>query len=208
MRPRCREHGNFDLAEPSYTPKKLRRRRHDAETTRKQILAAARGLFSLESFSDVSLRRIASEVGVDAAMVIRHFGSKENLFAEAMQRPDLLARQLVDIPRAVFGERIVRYLLEVNETNREFHMLVALLRSASHKQAADRLPGIMEDAVSLLAAWLGGPEAELRASLIHSQLIGLLVMRRILADRTLSSESEVENIVSRVAPVIQKLVGP
>lgn len=194
------------MVEPSKTPKKLRRRRHDAEATREQILAAARELFSLESFSDVSLRKIASQVGVDAAMIIRHFGSKENLFAEAMKRPDLLDQRLLEIPRERFGEQIVRYLLKMDKTSREFHMLVALLRSASHKQAAEKLPGIANDAVSLLAGWLGGNEAELRASLIHSQLIGLLVMRRILADKTLSSDNEIESVVARLAPVIQNLV--
>lgn len=186
--------------------RKLRRRRHDAETTRGQILAAAGELFGKDGYGEVSLRRIAAAVGVDAAMIIRHFGSKEKLFAEAMQRPDLMTSMLAEMPRAAFGEQVVRYILDVQGSSREYHMLVALLRSASHRPAADSLPGVAGSFTAILARWLGGKDADLRAALIGAQLVGLLVMRRLFAHPALASKDEREAIVSRVAPGIQALV--
>jgi len=194
------------LAEHTSKSERVRRRRHDAPTTRAQILAVARDMFGRDGYGDVSLRQIASTVGVDAAMILRHFGSKDKLFAEAMRRPDLLITRLSEIPREAFGERIVRYVLGLDESSREFQVLVALLRSASHKTATGNLVEIANDATETLARWLGGKNSQLRATLISSQLVGLLVARGILGDRELAQSSNKVEIVAKVGPVIQHLV--
>lgn len=185
---------------------KVRRRRHDAATTRKKILTAARKFFAEGGYDEISLRQIAGAVGIDAAMIIRHFGSKDRLFAEAMRRPDLMTSMLNELSRARFGEQVVRYTLSLEETSREYHMLVAMLRSASHKPAARTLSEVADSFTTILAQWLGGKHADLRASLICSQLIGLLVMRHMLIDPALAAGNDLEMIVERIAPNIQSLV--
>ena len=52
--------------------------------TRQAILDVARERFTAHSYDDVGMRDIAREVGVDAALVSRYFGSKEDLFTAAL----------------------------------------------------------------------------------------------------------------------------
>ncbi len=185
--------------------KRQTRRRHDAETTRAQILHAARELFSVDGYEGVSLRMITGAVGLDAAMVIRHFGSKDRLFAEAMRRPDLMQRVLSGGDRNRMGEKLARYSLSLDEKSREYHVLVALLRSASHKPAAGPLNEISAEAVKIVAEWLEGDNVETRAALICSHLTGIFILRSVFQNKALSS-CEMEKVISRTAPIIQNLV--
>jgi AcrR family transcriptional regulator len=69
------------------------KRPRNAIQTRADILSAARRRFATEGFERTTLRAIATDVGVDAALVIRYFGSKQDLFATAtefmIELPDL-----------------------------------------------------------------------------------------------------------------------
>jgi hypothetical protein len=49
------------------------------------IRSAARGRFTAEGYQRTTLRAIAADVGVDAALVTRYFGSKQDLFATATE---------------------------------------------------------------------------------------------------------------------------
>jgi len=53
----------------------------DAGRTRDELLAAARRRFGSEGYERTTIRAIAADVGVDAALVSRYFGSKQELFA-------------------------------------------------------------------------------------------------------------------------------
>ena len=76
-------------------------RPRDAAQTRADILAVARRRFAAEGFERTTLRAIAADVGVDAALVNRYFGSKQDLFATATEfridRPDLSGADPDDI---------------------------------------------------------------------------------------------------------------
>src|ERR1700742_953936 len=102
------------------------KRPRDAAQTRADILAAARRRFAAEGFERTTLRAIAADVGVDAALVSRYFGSKQDLFATATEfridLPDLAAADAEDIA----GMLIPRYLA-VWEDDPTF---LALLRAA------------------------------------------------------------------------------
>ena len=54
-----------------------------ASDTKASILAAARTRFAAEGYRSASIRAVARDVGVDAALVVRYFGSKPGLFAAA-----------------------------------------------------------------------------------------------------------------------------
>jgi AcrR family transcriptional regulator len=53
-------------------------RRRSAPATRAAILEAARNRFGTHGFDRVRLRDVAADVGVDPAMVIRYFGTKDS----------------------------------------------------------------------------------------------------------------------------------
>ena len=61
-----------------------RARRDSADQTRAKILEAAERLFSQRGFHGVSVRDVARDVEVDAALVHYHFGSKDDLFSAAL----------------------------------------------------------------------------------------------------------------------------
>lgn len=62
------------------------RRTRRSETTKQIIIDAAERCLAEGDFDGVSLRTITEAAGVDLALVNYHFGSKENLVAEVIER--------------------------------------------------------------------------------------------------------------------------
>ncbi|HEU4323092.1 MAG TPA: TetR family transcriptional regulator [Roseiflexaceae bacterium] len=163
------------------------RRPRNAVATRAAILAAARAGFGRDSYEHVGVRDIAAVAGVDAALVIRYFGSKERLFVEAVSQ-EFSLDSLLDGEREQFGERLARYMLEKGQTPGAFDPLMALLRSATNEQAAGLLRSVLEQQfIEPLARWLGGEQATERAALIVAYMIGLSVTREMLRVEPLSA---------------------
>jgi AcrR family transcriptional regulator len=146
--------------------------------TRAAIEAAARELFASSGFEKTSLRDIGLRAGIDASMIIRYFGSKDELFAR-VAAPDLKMPELERIDRARIGEVLVQHFLEQWEDGNGG--LPVLLRSAtSNAEAAERLREVFRRQV-LPAVERGGGEHPMdRAGLIASQLLGLALTRYIL----------------------------
>jgi AcrR family transcriptional regulator len=180
-------------------------RPRNASQTRADILAAARRRFGAEGYERTTLRAVAAEVGVDAALVIRYFGSKQDLFAAAadfaIELPDL---SNVD-PDEVAGLLLPRFFAvwEADET------FVALLRAAMTSQiAADTLRRVFAEQVApkLITATPDNPIQ--RIGLMGAFVIGLATTRYVLVNPPIANLSHDE--LSRwAAPVIrQLLVGP
>ena len=76
-------------------------RPRNASQTRADILSAARRRFATEGYEGTTLRAVAADVGVHAALVIRYFGSKQDLFAAAaefaIELPDLSSADPDDV---------------------------------------------------------------------------------------------------------------
>src|SRR3954468_16955229 len=81
-----------------------------AADTKAAILAAARTRFAAEGYRSASIRAVARDVGVDAALVVRYFGSKPGLFAAANDI-DLGIPDLSESPAGEHGERLVEHVL-------------------------------------------------------------------------------------------------
>ncbi|TXH17303.1 MAG: TetR/AcrR family transcriptional regulator, partial [Gammaproteobacteria bacterium] len=112
----------------SGTPAPTRTR--NAAATRQAILDAAMHRFAKEGYDGASLREIASDAGVDAALVSRYFGSKEELFVEVLNcGPD--ASELFQGELTGFGERVADRLMDDPDTRDGLDHLLIMLRSAS-----------------------------------------------------------------------------
>ncbi len=180
-------------------------RSRNATQTRADILKAAQRLFSQRGYEHVGVRDIAAEVGINAALVIRYFGSKDELFAEAVTDAFRLEDLLEEDKHGV-GEVLVRYLMQ-EESDDTFYPVLALLRSASSPHGATLLrQGLETHFIQPLAQWLEGENRPLRASLIASTLLGVAIMQDVLYITPLR-ESSVETIVAQVAPVIQRYIN-
>ena len=176
-------------------------RSRNAAQTKADILKAAQRLFSQRGYEHVGVRDIAAEVGINAALVIRYFGSKDQLFAAAVTEAFRLG-DLLEGDRNSVGELLVRYLMQ-DDSDATFYPVLALLRSASSPQGAPLLrQGLETHFIQPLAEWLEGDDRSLRASLIASTLLGIAILQDVLYITPLT-ESPVESLVAQVAPVIQ-----
>ncbi|MEV7755345.1 TetR/AcrR family transcriptional regulator [Streptomyces griseofuscus] len=196
---------------PSGPPARRRGRPSRAESagTRDRILTAAREEFSAHGYDKTSVRQIAKAAGVDSALVHHYFGTKEQVFAAAVEvafAPALAAPDtLAEGPADGVGERLARFVLGVWENPTTRAPLLAILRSAVTNETAAavfrRL--VAAQLVRRVAARLDLPDAELRAELAAAQLVGTALMRYVLKLEPLAS-ADVEEIIARVSPVVQK----
>jgi AcrR family transcriptional regulator len=191
-----------------------RPRREEASDTRDHILTVAREEFSAHGYEKVSVRGIAKAAGVDSALVHHYFGTKEQVFeaavevafAPALSAPDALANAPLDD----VGERLARFIFGVWENPATRTPLLAIVRSALNNDTAAavfrRL--IASQLLRRIAGRLDVPDAELRAELAAAQLVGCAILRYVIKAEPLAS-ADVEQIIARVAPVVQgHLTGP
>jgi AcrR family transcriptional regulator len=190
-----------------------RGRRRGGPDTKGQILAAARESFAHKGFTGTTIRGVASEAGVDPALVHHYYGSKDDLFLAALEIP-------ID-PRAVVpavfadgvegaGERLVRLFLSVWDDPVTRLPLIALVRSSLVSEAPETLlqQGMLRMILGPLRAALAPDEADRRVQLVISQLSGLVLTRYLVALEPLAS-MPAEDVVAWVAPTVQRyLDGP
>jgi AcrR family transcriptional regulator len=154
-----------------------RPRRSDA--TRAAILTAARERFANDGYERATIRAIAADAGIDPAMVMRYYGSKDKLFAAAAEF-DLRLPDLAALPRQHVGAALVDHFLHRWEDD---ETLMALLRAAStNTAAAERMRSIFTDQVLPVVAALGPDpgQAPVRAGLAASQILGMALCRYVL----------------------------
>jgi len=186
-------------------------RRPGNQDTRGQIIAAARQAFAAKGFAGVSMRAIAADAGVDAALIHHYFDSKQQLFLATVALPtDLLQRlELVGAgDRKDLGERLVRTVLGVWDSELQ-PSLIAAIRTALTDPALTR--SIVEfftlEVIGhvLRRDDLPPEEANRRAGLVASQVLGLLIGRYVLRLPVLV-DRRTEDLVAEVGPTVQRYV--
>lgn len=185
-------------------------RRPGNSGSRAAILDAARALFATRGYDAASIRAIAADAGVDPALVLHFFGTKEGVFVAAMElpyRPSEVLPGLLDGPADETGARLVGFFVDVWDEDAARSQLIAMIRSATtNEQAAALLRGFLErELVAVLAAGIRAPDAELRATLVAAQMVGLAMGRYVVGIEPLAGASR-DEVVARVAPAIQALL--
>lgn len=176
--------------------------------SRARIIAAAVDDFAEKGYDGATIRSIAARAGVDSALVHHYFGTKADLFAEAVGiplRPDVDVPGILAGPRQEIGERLIRYVLEAFEQPEVRRRGVMLLRTAiGSRLTTPLLAGFLSrELLSRVARSLDVDDAELRASLVASQIAGMLVARYVLRLPALAAAS-VDELVARVGPTVQR----
>jgi AcrR family transcriptional regulator len=176
-------------------------RRSDA--TKAAILTAAREHFAARGYEAATIRGIAASAGIDAAMVMRYFASKQNLFAIAAEF-DLRLPDLSAVPRTAVGAMLVEHFFDRWEGD---EALMALLRTAvTNESAAERMRSIFAtQLVSAVTRLSGEPRARAttRAGLIASQMLGLALCRYVLKLPPVVGAKRAD-LVRRLGPTIQR----
>jgi AcrR family transcriptional regulator len=186
-----------------------RGRRPGTSTTRQAILDAARARFASDGYAATTIRRVATDAGVNASLVMQFFRSKDELFAAVMSiSPVALARfsTAFEGPDEDLGERVVRAYLDAWEGT-DSEPLMAMLRGAiANDQASAQLRDFIRsrllDGVKSRAV---GEDAAIRAGLASSMLVGIIVGRRIVGVPTLA-DLDLETLVALVAPAVQSVL--
>ncbi|MCV7031691.1 TetR/AcrR family transcriptional regulator [Mycobacterium sherrisii] len=177
--------------------------RRSAERTKAAILAAARERFGSAGFQGTTIRGIAADAGVDPAMVMRYYGSKDKLFAAAAEF-DLRFPDVAALDRTQLGRSLVRHFLQRWEDD----ALVILLRSsATNTEAAQRMQDIFQAQIQPLAAALV-PEAQAatRAGLVATQILGMALCRFVLRLPPVVQMSN-DEVVEWLGPTIQRYLA-
>jgi AcrR family transcriptional regulator len=197
---------NDDQSRSTRTPRTGRR--PGTSSTREAILASAARLFAERGYTGATMRAIAADAGVDAALVVHFFGNKATLLAEAVEWPFDPA---VEMPTLlVDGKRHAgRHLAELfvrtwDEEGTRNPILTVLRASIVEPQAADMMGHFLRRRLfaPLLQA-LGSDQPDLRANLAASQLIGLGLVRYVQRVEPLAS-AKPKDVVAWIGPTLQR----
>ena len=140
-----------------------------------RILTSAREEFASRGFDGATIRSIAERAGVHASLVMQHYGSKAALFASAVELPkgdsDSVSEHLFD----VLDGRLSGLPPETRALVRS--MLTSPEAEASMR---DFLEERIENLTGSLTGELTAEEAEVRATLAVSSILGLTIARHFL----------------------------
>jgi AcrR family transcriptional regulator len=187
-------------------------RRPGATDSREQIAAAARTLFAESGYERTTFRAIAAAAGVDPALVVHFFGSKDELFREVMALPPAVTdaiEHLADGPRDSVGRRLAELVVGGLENPASRAVILGRIRSAAtNPDAAALVQELVSRDILRLAAALTDDRPETRAVLIGTQVVGLALVRYAVKVEPVASMSAPE-VVDLVAPTFQRyLVDP
>ncbi|MFV6033137.1 TetR family transcriptional regulator [Streptomyces sp. NPDC056264] len=175
---------------------------------RERILEAARAQFAERGYDKTSVRGIAKAAGVDAALVHHYFGTKDEVFAAAIEvsfEPAAVVPAIVGGPRETIGERLARFFIGVWENPVSRAPLLAIVRSAlTHEAAAKVLRTfVLRRLLERIADELDVPDPRFRAELAASHMIGIAILRYVIQVEPMASVDP-EEIVAMVAPPLQR----
>lgn len=186
-------------------------RRPGEQDTREHILAAAREAFAEHGYDGATVRDVARRAGVDPALLYHYFGSKQQLFVAAMEIPyhwQQVLPAVLEGPRDGIGERFVRQLLGYWEDPRIRPLFMGAVRSAATDPVAAEMVRrlLAEGPFALLARTIGTPDAELRAMLVASHVMGVALLRYILRVEPMAS-APIDTLAAMVGPTVQRYLS-
>ena len=148
----------------------------DAITTKDKLLLHARRLFWANGYSNVSLRQITSEAGVDVALISRHFGGKLGLFEATLEgaftlfdTPPITPTELVDA--------IVHIFAEAPRTSMEPSAVTMLLTNSHDRHVGDLVRRLYDTHFQNGIRDLLGPD---RSALFAAAVFGFSIAEKSL----------------------------
>jgi len=168
----------------------MQKRARNAVATREAILQSALSAFARFGYDGVGVREIAQGAGVTGVLVNRYFGSKEELFAAAVEIA-FADNLLFTSDPSMLAQRLTETILTKTERGAEpIDPLLMLLRSAPNPSAARILrESIAQHFERPLRSALAGPHSGERAAMILALIAGLQLFRKVLGSKALTQGS-------------------
>jgi AcrR family transcriptional regulator len=183
-------------------------RRPGTSRTREAILRSARRQFAKRGYDRTTIRAVAAAAGVDPALVAHFFGSKQQLFLSVVElpfEPAVVLPGLLAGDRTKVGERLARFIVSVLEDADARSRITGMVRAAATEPDAARLlRELLTRRVFVpLADALGVDDARLRANLVGSQIVGLVMARYVVGVEPLAGLPS-EDVARAIAPTLQR----
>ena len=179
-------------------------RPRNAEATRAAILRSATARFARESYDDVGMRDIARDVGVDAALISRYFGSKEELFTTVLNAASDKTR-LMEGDRKGFGRRMAHEALYHEEDAGQLEHMLILLRSIGSTKASELVQRNGQDRFfGPFETWVGGPDACVKTRLAAGFMMGMSIGGELCPDNLTPEQRE--EMRDRMAVILQQMI--
>ena len=156
--------------------------------TAQRILEAARAEFGEHGLEAATIRGIARRAKVDPSLVMQHYGSKAALFNSAIQLGEAGSGEIEAHLHDVLDVRLAALPPETR----------ALVRSMlTSPEAAAQVSAFLNERAANLSRAMSGDDADLRAALTVSSILGLIIARHFLQLDAFARASDAE--IARVA---------
>lgn len=185
-------------------------RRPGSADTRAVILSAAKAEFAAKGFDRASVRGIARAAEVDPSLVHHYFGSKDDLLLASLDAPfdpRQVIASLTELGVDGLGERIARTFLAVWDDEARRVPFIALFKAAmTNPAAADQLrSGVIRMVLTSVTTAIEADDAEIRAQMVVSQMLGMAMARYVLELEPLASASA-DDVARRLGPTLQRYI--
>ncbi|WP_373179259.1 TetR/AcrR family transcriptional regulator [Mycobacterium marinum] len=176
--------------------------------TREHILTCARELFALNGLDRTSVRSVAAAAGVDAALVHHYYGTKQQLFAAAIQipiDPTAVLEQIVETPVDELGLKLPSVLLPLWDSELSTG-LVSTLRALMAGTEPNLARSFLQEVVtSEVGSRVDSPTGtgRIRAQFVASQLLGVVMARHIVKIEPFAS-LPADQVAQAIAPTLQR----
>ncbi|MFC6712666.1 TetR family transcriptional regulator [Branchiibius cervicis] len=175
-----------------------------------RILAVARDAFAANGYQGTSIRAIARGADVDPGLVYHYYGDKEALLAACLQVPPAMRdriREAWQTPAGALGTALVTVTMaNWSDPDASAFLRAMVLTAAHHADTRDLLRGLIQNQL-MGPATIGtdADDAQRRASLIASQLLGFAMARYVWGVEPLASMTD-DEVIAAVGPTIQRYV--
>lgn len=174
------------------------------QNTKEHLIEVATSVFAREGFATTSLRSIAKEAGVSPALVVHHFGSRENLVDECINRAlGIWVAQKLDLSNYSLSEAIGQWQTALDQHGSKLHFFRQVLL-AGGQPAQILFSRMVSEAKHMLNAQIAGGQVR---ELSDPESVALLMTLHGLAPLLLMEEVTQELGGSFLSPDIGQKVA-
>lgn len=153
-------------------------REQNVARTKRAILRAAQTLFATRGYAEAGVRDIAMRAKVNPALIARYYGSKLELFEDALAS-SLDVAMFTAVPRQHFGEQVAEALCKSKPAAAS--VIPMLVFAAGDSQARNvALKMLTKHVIRPLEEWFGEEEAAERTAQLMAVVTGFYTYRLML----------------------------